>query len=94
MTAYHADFVRYMTMHDGLSDVRRESVYEGEARGAESCIVEPGQYGQWSLWKSTIFKHMYTAKHPTHGEVWIDAARDGQALADFRRVVRSRGGRT
>lgn len=94
MSAHSADFVRYMTLSEGISDVRRESVYEGEARDAEVCIVEPGQYGQWSLWKSTIFAGMYTAKHPTHGEVWIDAARDGQALADLRRVVRSRGGRT
>lgn len=71
-----------------------KSVYDSNPKPAEVTIIEAGQYGQWSLHKSTVFAGMYTAKHPTHGEEWIDAPNDAAAIARFRRFVRSKGTRT
>lgn len=94
MTRYYGDLPRMFTTKQPLDDLRSTSVYEGAARSAEECVKAAGEYGQWSLWKSTVFRGMYTARHPAHGEVWIDAMHDGAALAEFRRVVRGYGGRT
>lgn len=91
---YFANPARGYSMNTNLRSDRDTSAYDGEFRKAEVELTVPGDYGQWSLWKSTVFGGMYTARHPLHGEEWIDAPNDAAAIARFRRYVRSKGART
>lgn len=88
---YYADMARGFSSNASMRVERDTSIYDTEFRKPEETVIAAGQYGPWSLVKSTMLKGIYTAKCPGKQSVPIGATRDTAAIAEFRALMRSMG---